>query len=532
MLKILRTEFAQRDYTATKSSRGFIGDFVRGSYVQPSLVKISDEDALKLYRGNEWVFAVINRIVGDCIKVPAHVMAKDPGKRVGKAQSKRMEIVREFLEDPNNNKESFREIREKVVRDLLVYGRGAIEKVVTPNSRSLVEVYALMGRNVRIRPDQHGNLPDSAAYELRDPKGKDSVQFAKDELMFFVLYPTSESVYGLKPLDALANAVAADILRAAYNHNFFVNGAESNGIIALDGMSKTELKKFRQWWNSAHRGVSNSHKIAAVNFPVNFVRMAITNRDMQFTEYGTELRSKIFAVFNMQPMVMGVIDAGTGKLNSQEQMQAYKDGALKPILDKEAYVYTKEIVQEGFGFADIKIGFNEVDLADAVTQAEIDRSDASNAILTINEIRSRRSMPPVKWGDTPLVVLPGGGQVDPETGRLTTQQSNNEETGSPKEKPTSKKKKPPKKEVDKAVNILKGLFIIRLCQHKQIKQTDIDKIIREKSGTVEEEKYMEEVAAVLIDRYNTMQPEDLLKEISEIVERTKDKVTYWNCQGE
>ncbi len=70
--------------------------------------------------------------------------------------------------------------------------------------------------------------------------------------------------------------------------------------------------------------------------------MAMTNRDLQFSEYGTELRTKIFAAYNIAP-IMGIVDATTGKLNSGQQVELYKDGALRPTFKKNLIIIQKNL---------------------------------------------------------------------------------------------------------------------------------------------------------------------------------------------
>lgn len=283
--------------------------------------------------------------------------------------------------------------------------------------------------SIEIMANEHGLIPKNKAYRQKNKKSE-YVYFSKDEIIWTVFRPISGSLYGEKPLDVLANAVASDILRCVHNSNYFINGAKMGGILSLEGMSKLELKKFRQYVRENHKGAKNAHRLLAVNVPIRYISDVITNKDMEFTEYGKELRTKIFAVYSMQPFIMGIIDSNTGKLNSGQQVEIYKDGALKPILRKEAEVYTKEILEDGLGLKEFQIEFEGIDLADTITQAEIDRMDINSGILTINEVRQRRGLQPVPWGNTPISILPGGNQIDPETGRIippSQQNENNDE---------------------------------------------------------------------------------------------------------
>jgi len=456
--------------TVEKASRGFITDFSGpGGYTSVNDIHLTDSQAIQMWRHNPWLNATVNRIVADICKVPPVIRPRDnqiPTER----QIRRINKVRALLDNPNDNDESFSDIREKILRDLLNIGRGAMEKVFADegerNAGDLTELYAMVARNVKIRADEFGNIPFEKAYKMeRSTSGnlngtqnsKTTTQyFNRDEVIFLVYQPVSWSLYGHKPMDTLANTVASDILRAMYNSVFFTNNGEASGILSVQGMSKTELKKLKQYFQARHKGASNAHRMLAVNVPVQWIQQAVTNRDMQFQEYGVELRQKIFAVYGMQPLVMGVLDSSTGRLNSEQQTQAYKDGALKPILRKESYYYTQEIIWDGFGYTDLEMVFPDVELLDTKTQSELDSADTQSAILTINEVRARRNLPPVKWGDSPIMLLPGGGQINPDTGKIEMP-SNNEGD----KKPTNNKPDP-KKEEKKTISFEAENYLLTL----------------------------------------------------------------------
>lgn len=429
--------------TKVKQSRAFIEDIrSNNEFISNVFIKLTSTDAFRLYENNPWVNACINTISDDCVKIKPVVVPKDPTVRIKEATKRRMEIVTRFLERPNNNKETFSQIRKKLIKDLQIFGRAAIEKrvsneeVTDRGTRQVLEIFNLQAANMRINADKNGNLSELNTYILRtgninNGQANEPVFFDKDEVIFIVREPYVGSLYGTKQLDTLANDVASDLLRAAYNTNFFVNGSETSGVITIEGASKREIKQFEEHWRCKYNGVNNSHRIAVSNKPIEFVRMALTNRDMQFQEYGLELRGKIFAVFGMQPIILGLDDQSGRQINGKsEAVRCYKENALKPILNLESDAYTKEIVEDGFGFFDIRISFDSIDSLDKITQSEIDKRDLESLVVTINEVRGSRGQQPVPWGDTPVTVTPGGGQIDPNTGMLIPprQQGNNNQT--------------------------------------------------------------------------------------------------------
>ena len=417
--------------TTVKQSNAFIEDVrSQSNFLQNSFLKLSSLDAFRLYQFNEWVFACINRIARDCVKVKPRIVPMNESDEIRPATQRRIDMIKEFFAHPNDNKETFRAMRLKFIKDLQIFGHGAFEKVNDPiqmngnGMRQLLEIHNLQAANMEVNADQNGNLSEFNTYKLRignllSSHKFDPIMFDKDEVIFQVLEPVVGSLYGLKPMDTLANSVASDILRAAYNGNFFVNGSEASGILSIEDGKRQDAKKVEEAWRHKFRGANNAHKMAVLNKKATWVRMALTNQDLQFAEYGIELRDKIFAVFNMQSSIFGLSSTSPGQIkNKQEAIDCYKEGAIKPILEMEANAYTREIIQDGFGFNDVRVSFDEIDKLDLEKQASIDKTDLDSAVITINEVRKKRGMPPVKWGDTPVIVVPGGGQIDPNSGKL------------------------------------------------------------------------------------------------------------------
>ena len=481
--------------TKVKQSTAFIEDVrSQSEFLQNSFIKLSSIDAFRLYQYNEWVYACVGRVARDCIKVKPRIVPIDMSSKIRPATQRRIDIVKAFFRNPNDNKESFRTMRQKFIKDLHIFGHGAFEKVNDPDQlnqngmRQLLEIYNLQAANMEIRADRNGNLFDRDTYQLRignliGSHQNDIVRFDKDEAIFAVLEPVVGSLYGLKPLDTLANAVAADILRASYNGNFFVNGSEASGILSIEDGKRTDVKKVEEAWRSKFRGANNAHKMAVVNKKINWVRMALTNQDMQFQEYGLELRDKIFAVYNMQATMFGLASSSQGQIKDKnEALECYKEGALKPVLDLESEVYTSEIIRDGFGFNDIKVSFEELDKLDLQKQSEIDKKDLDSAVVTINEVRATRQMPPVKWGDTPVIVVPGGAQIDPVSGKLVPPREQGAANSGDKQEP-----KPTAKvfigtlgtdEITKYINIMKNYCDFLVSNKVKIKADNVDRVFK------------------------------------------------------
>ena len=523
--KIISSEIGLKDYS--KSASGFINDFTGNAYVTPNFIRITDADALQFYKANEWINATVNKIIESCVKLNPKVVLKDKSSKPKPRHERTIEFINDFFESPNTNKESFRELRIKFLKDMLVYGRGTIEKVF--KGTVLNELYSLKADTMTVMLDDNGMIAELKAYKQRvnNKKKLSEIFFNKNEVIFKVFRPTTESIYGEKPLDTLANAVASDILRATYNSNFFVNGGEASGILSLEGMPKSELQKFRQYWKDNHVGVNKAHRMIAVNTKLNYARMAITNRDMEFTSYGRELRNKIFAVYGMQPVIMGLSDDTTSKIDPDKQNVNYKEYCLTPILMIEAETYLKEILKNGFGLDEYEIIFPGIDTVERDAQSLMDERDIKNGVLTINEVRVSRGMPEVPWGDTPMSVLPGGNQVDPDTGRIVPPSQQGNGTATAKPKPTAKKPKPKKHLLVEDCDIEYGMVYDRVMKAMTVcdtlKNINAEKVlemisISDLKFAPADEAMFEGSIKMLVERYKANETIDYTKLSADVLD--------------
>lgn len=371
-----------------KSSRSFIEEpqDYKKQYRERE-VQISYEDMWNMYLRDEWIRSCVDKITKAATAVDLYATANDESKKQDPQVTAHIEEVQNLLDDPNIGTNSFSDVRRQYLRDVLIYDAGAIE-IVYDDREVVAELYSLPGQNIRLITDEHGNfINEEEAYWLipENERKQQPEKFSRKEVIYLVANPKSGSLYGLSPLESLYYSVLSDLSASKYNSSFFNNNAEASGILGVEGMNWTEMLRFRNYWKKEIAG--KPHKIAMVNGKPTWTPMNMTNRDMQFLEYQKWLLCKIMAVYGMQPAVMGIIDPSTGKLNTQEQLVAFRDETLKPILKMECYQLTKVLVQQGFGFDDVKIDFENVDVKDETANTSIAVGLVGSGIITVNEAR-------------------------------------------------------------------------------------------------------------------------------------------------
>lgn len=362
------------------------------------------------YKRDEWIRTCIDMIVGTCSKVKLEVKPVKEEKTIPAETQSHIDEVTALFDNPNGKDESFEMIRRKVLKDVLIYDAGALE-IVYSNDNKPFELYDLPGDRIRISVDKHGYYNKNAFYLIPTIKTdtvweeKNATPFKKEEVIYLMQNPRAGSVYGLSPIESLINSIESDLNASEYNANFFSNNAEPSGILNLPNLPRAELARFKEQWKRDLKTYKNAHKVFLTNIKdgIQWTKTSESAQDMQFMEYQKWLVQKILSVYKIKPFVLGLIDGTTGKLNSSEQWQAFKESAIDPLLSLESYLYTTKIINAGFGYNDIKVEFQPIDVKDEVTQAEQATKLVTAKIMTVNEVRKKYyNLPDVPWGDSPV----------------------------------------------------------------------------------------------------------------------------------
>lgn len=383
-----------------------------------SVSGLTFEQMNSMYLANVWVRACIDKIVNRVAEIepivkPVKSADPDTGK-LSDATKKNMEKLSKILSDPNESNEGFGEIRKKLVRDVLKYDAGAIEMVKslsTGKDGNKVEIYSVPGNTIKINVDEKGKFKDdNRAYLQVDRNRKVVTSWDKDKLMYFILNPQSDRVYGLAPAESLVQTVTAELYSSTYNLDFFYNNATPRFAIMMDkvglGQGAPAVERFRTFWDQELKGKPHRPIIlAAEDGSIKIEKMGLSNDEMQFQEYSRWLLSKIMVIYNMQPTIMGLIDVNMGKLNSQEQTKLFKQDAVKPHLTMMIEKLNQKVIfaKNGLGLSDVYLDF-DVDLADKVERAKWHETYMRSGVLTINEIRVQGlGLQPVPWGGVPYL---------------------------------------------------------------------------------------------------------------------------------
>lgn len=366
----------------------------------------------QMYKVNVWIRSCVDRIVTRSVDVKPLVKTfnRDGTKKITDEQKIRIDEIHSKLLVPNSNKQSFDHIRRQVFKDVLVWDAAALEFV--KDKSEITDFYAVSGDTIRKNVNMKGEFKNfKESYLQKDINNKTIAKLSIDELAYFMLNPSSGSVYGLSPLESLRQTVTADLYAEDYNIKTFFNQATPRFAVLFDnlgmGQGQPALERLRAWWDKELKG--KPHKpilLGSEKGSIRFERVGLTNEEMQYQEYSRWLLSKIMAIYKMQAAVLGIIEVNQGRINAAYQEQQFKKDAVSPLLRMFSNQLNTLLVwsRNNYGFNDVYIDWEGLDDIDRKLLAEIHEVYLRQGVLTINMVLEELGREPVPWGNTPYLL--------------------------------------------------------------------------------------------------------------------------------
>jgi len=407
---------------------------------QPIPAQYSPEIRTRLYK-TPIVFMAINTIADQIAKVDWEIVPKKSiletfgyGQREGKSVAvltrkewgqftrkytgtdrqnissqvkSHIQKIYDLLQDPNENQENFSAIIKKIAIDLKIHDAAGIEK--TRNGlNEIAEIYTVPGPYIRMNYDKNGKLLDPAYYQ-QDPKFNTSkvAEWNKDELIYFMLNPISTSMYGVSPIDVIAQTVATLINALNYNGTYFESAALPEGYFSIPNLSEQAARRLMQKWEQEIK--SKAHKVLFMPEGATWHQFRFSNVEMQWLQGQKFYMELVMAVLGVTKHELGFTE-DVNRATADNQSFVFKNKSLLPILGLIADKINQELIgKSGFEYDDVMFVFKNVDLADKETMDKIHDRAIKSGRMTINEAREEAGHRPYPdFGDEPVIATSQG----------------------------------------------------------------------------------------------------------------------------
>lgn len=219
---------------------------------------------------------------------------------------------------------------------------------------------------------------------------------------------SKDGLVGIPICEYASHAIALGLAAEAYSLRWFTKGSNPSGVFGSD--TKLDNNQVEQIKNSlqAFEGIDNAYKSIVLPHGVKQVP-GTTNEQAQLLEIRKFQITEIARIFRIPPHMLADLEKATFS-NIENQSQDFIDQALRPWLVQFEQEINAKLLDNGEDY------FAEFCLDELLRGDTKTRFDAWNVAIqggwmTINEVRRKENMAPIKGGDVPRVPLNMGPAV-------------------------------------------------------------------------------------------------------------------------
>lgn len=242
--------------------------------------------------------------------------------------------------------------------------------------------------------------------------------FFTDEEIVWYRYPNpSDEFSALPPL--LAAKLAADTAMAMMtsNRKLFVQGMQIAGVITpaqpeLE-FSEPQVDDLERHLTKRFTGPERSHRWAVLRKEVKFNQMSLSPKDAEYIDGLSLTFRQVCRAYGLQPALHGDLEqASPGDTDALERIEWAR--TLAPDLRFKAAEVREQYLKRHFPDRGepnhAEYDFTGVPAMQSALNAVAEReaSYQDRGLITINEWREARGLPPVPWGDSPWLPMNKG----------------------------------------------------------------------------------------------------------------------------
>jgi HK97 family phage portal protein len=290
---------------------------------------------------------------------------------------------------------------------LEVHGRAFWYLEIDPVLGVPVKAWPLPPQNImpRRKPDSP-RLLDYYEYQT----GRTRQEFPAEQVVYF-RYPDPRDPYlgGLSPLRACFEQVALQSEFAATKSALYENrGIPSALVTPEDVIGEEERDRLEnQWNNKFRRGGAGRVVVAESGF-----KLQLLQQSMGDLAALADLKATKEDIANAFHVPLSYLTSQTNLANLQAAQQQHMNLAITPRLRRRDEKLNHQLVPL---FDPSGRLFLASDLQGATTSEQTWQmavADLKYGVVTVNEVRSDRGLPPVPWGNTPFIPPPPGREAE------------------------------------------------------------------------------------------------------------------------
>lgn len=339
-----------------------------------------------------YVFSVVKTMSDESSSLKTEIRMKEDIENP-ESWEKELEEAKAFFRNPNGNEESWEHIQRALIRDILEVDAGVLVKVFNQEGK-MIQIFARDGGIFLKNPDIYGYLgnreefiipmenyyaqaqsPFTGEYLLENPmvrnyydayaintaayfqyawtQGSIPVPFGKREICYISANPRTSSIYGVSPVEILADVIMTLHYGGQYHLDFYLNSNIPEGMVSVPGAEDDEIlslsKKFHDKYtvkDSLDNERRIGHKVPFTSAEnIKFLTFTVAPKEMQIIEQQQWFSKILWMCFGVTPDEMGITDQSNRAISS-EQTKVFKRKAIRPICNVLKYHIDTQVLPE------------------------------------------------------------------------------------------------------------------------------------------------------------------------------------------
>ena len=334
-------------------------------------------------------------------KLPVFLMDANSRERISEDRALRLLNIR-----PNEAMTPF--IRKKVLEtSRLVNGNGYDWILRDPRTGRIRELVPVPGHLVEPWQDRSGRV----WYAVTHPWTGEPMVLPQEDICHYKT-ATRDGLKGVGVLRRASEVISSARAQQQYELGYYENGGQPSGVLRTDTdlggtvqdpkdpekkISKKDL--LRREWEKVHAGPRNSHRVAILDYGLDYKPLSVSNADAQFIE-SKEVSIRDIARYFGVPLYK--LQEGKQAYGSNEQNAIeYVVGTLHPIVTQYEEELTWKLLTQSQVDAGLELRINMMAELRGDTAARKDWYKAMNEIgvFSVNDIEELEDRPDVPGGD-------------------------------------------------------------------------------------------------------------------------------------
>jgi HK97 family phage portal protein len=354
-----------------------------------SLGRLNSSLLRDLYSRSSAIRPAVDSISREISTLPWTIINKDYKYH----NPKELKPISYFLSHPNLDNETFSSLIARYINDLLVVGKGTIEK-----TRNVFgELKELMPRDATLytpQINQYGFIVNYIEYK------KDTTTIAryhkKDDIIFQHFTPNTHTLGAVPIIETIIDEVALLMLAIKSIAWSFTRDEIPPGVLHLGLIGEVALNRAKASFE-AGKGLAGKGKLRVIDNVdnVKWVQFTRTHQEMQVAELIPMIERIVFRNFGLSPVESSQTDisrqvADTSYKSSQSKM-------VSPVMVMIAEAINLNVIEEFDEEAEFIFNRNSQESFNDQSKGLADLAD--RGMISTNEARLKIGFPPVEGGD-------------------------------------------------------------------------------------------------------------------------------------